>query len=115
MTLESLYTFLCSLVNGRVYYGYNHYDENEQIKPYITYFEVNKKATIFADNKPNYYVSNIQITLVTDKKDIQLEKSLETSFLKEGLNFQLLSEYRSDEGEIFRAYEIKMEDFLNGK
>lgn len=115
MTLKSLYTFLSSLVDGRVYYGLNHYDENEQLKPYITYFEVNKRATIFSDNKPNYYTSTIQITLVTDKKDIQLEKSIEASFLKEEINFQLLSEYRSDEGEIFRAYEIKMEDFLNGK
>lgn len=116
MTIEKLYEHLSSLVDGRAFYGSATYNENEKaITPYIVYFEVSKRASNFSDNKPNYYTSVYQITLVTSKKDVQLEKSVEASFLKEGLTFQLLTEYRSDEGEIFRAYEIKMEEFINGK
>jgi len=112
----SLFDAIRGVTDGRCYYGQATYDSIENpVLPYTVYFEVNKRATSFNDNHPTYYVSTYQISLITKKKDVKLEQKLETALLKKDFIFQVLSEYRNEDKTISRVYEIKMEEYINGK
>ena len=57
----------------------------------------------------------IQISLITKKKDVDLEKKLEKALLKNDYIFSLTSEYKNSDGSIYRVYEIRLEDFKHAK
>lgn len=111
MTLEKIYTILNKVIKDKVFYGSNLYDNDDNASmPFIVYQEVSKKSARFSDNMVDWYKSNIQITLVTKKKDLKLEEKLENELTKNGLVFSLISEYRNEDKSLNRAYEITMEE-----
>lgn len=110
--LEELFQLLCEVLPDKVFYGTNEYDNGDNASmPYMVYEEINKRPIGYHDDLPISYRSNIQITLVTAKKDLALEKSLEDKLLENELVFQVISEYKNSDKSINRIYEIKMEDF----
>ena len=103
-------------VNSKVFYASNEYDNDSVTDPpFIVYQEINKRAGSFSDNKPDYYVSSIQITLVTKKKDPDLEHLLEETLLLNDYTFEVQSEYRNQDSSINRVYEIRLEEYINAK
>ena len=112
MTLETIYSILDKVLKDKVFYAVNVYDNEENAPmPYIVYQEITKKPKGYHDDVPIFYVSSIQITLVTKKKDLTLETTLEKALLKNRLSFSFLSETHNSDKSINRVYEIEMEDF----
>lgn len=111
MKLEEIYSILNKVLPNKVFYGTNVYDnEDNATMPYMVYQEINKRPIGYADNIPLPYISTIQITLVTKRKDTSLEKSLETNLLNNKLNYSLISEFFNSDKSVNRVYEIKMEE-----
>lgn len=101
---------------SKVFYATNEYDNEDNAEmPFIVYQEINKRAPASADDKPHYYESLVQITLVTNKKDVSLETILETILLQDGFYFEVSTEYRNSDKSLNRVYEVRLEDYLNGK
>lgn len=114
MDLSKLYQALNSVLKDKVFYGSNVYDnEDNASMPYIVYQEVTKRPASFSDDAPNYYKVNVQITMVTKKKNRNLEKNLEQVLLNSGFVFSLLSEFKNEDKSLNRVYEITMEEFNN--
>ena len=112
MTLAKLYDVLNEVLSGKVYYAFNSYDNIDNATlPFIVYQEVSKVPYRYSDDRPTYYVSTIQISLLTRSKDTELESKLEAALLKNNLSFSMLSESKNEDKSINRVYEIKMEDF----
>lgn len=111
MTLSDLYQALESVLKDKVFYGSNVYDnEDNASMPYIVYQEVTNRPSVFSDDTPICYRVTIQITMVTKKKDRNLEKKLEQVLLKSGFAFSLLSEFKNQDKSLNRVYEIIMEE-----
>lgn len=116
MNLQKLFQILNGILPNQVYYAANIYDDAKEVKPpFIVYQEMNKKPDVFGDDYPDLYILNVQITLVSKEKDVLLENTLEQALLGNDLVFTLLSEYRNEDKSLSRVYEIKMEEFTNGK
>lgn len=114
MDLSTLYLALNEVLKDKVFYGSNIYDnEDNASMPYIVYQELSKRPASFSDDTPILYKANIQITMVTKKKDRNLEKKLEQTLLKNGFAFSLLSEFKNQDKSLNRVYEITMEEFNN--
>lgn len=111
MTLENIYSILNKVLKNKVFYAVNVYDNDENAPmPYIVYQEISKRPKGYHDDAPIFYSSNIQITLVTKHKDMNLEKKLEKELLQNGLSCSVLGETHNSDKSINRVYEIKMED-----
>lgn len=111
MELTTLYSILNTAFPNKVFYGSNSYDNDDNASmPFIVYQEVSKRASVFKDDKPLVYKSNIQITLVTKKKNKTMEAKLEKALLDNNLVFSLLSEFRNEDKSLNRVYEIYLEE-----
>ena len=53
----------------------------------------------------------IQVTLVTSKKDVELEEKLESTLLEYEYTYSLLTETVNSDHSINRVYEIRLEEF----
>lgn len=114
MSLIKLRNALLEVVD-KVYYASNEYDnEDASEPPFIVYQEVTKRPASFAEDKPLYYTSTIQITLVTARKDSALEATLVRKLISKGYAPQSLAEYRNEDGSINKVYEIRQEEFKHG-
>lgn len=111
MTLESICTILRSVLPDKVFYGTNVYDDEDNASmPYIVYQEISKRAIGYGDNLPLAFSSKIQITLVTKKKDLSLERNLEKTLLDNKISFELTSEFFNSDKSLNRIYQINMEE-----
>lgn len=109
--LEKLRACLLT-VNSTVTYGTNEYDNDNTGKvPFIVYQVINKRAPVHIDDKPSYFESLVQISLVTKNKDVSLETSLENALLANGYNFAVSTEYQNSDKSICRVYEVRLEEF----
>ena len=103
-----IYQILNEVLEGRVHYIVE--DSGKAVLPFIVYQEINKRSAKYHDDHAFLKVSTIQISLVTDGKNIELEKKLENKLTDNGIDYQMVSEYNLGRG-IYRIYEIKMEEF----
>ena len=111
MTLESICKILRSVLPDKVFYGTNVYDDGDNASmPYIVYQEISKRAIGYGDNLPLAFSSKIQITLVTKKKDLSLERNLEKALLDNEISFELTSEFFNSDKSLNRIYQINMEE-----
>lgn len=116
MELNGLYKILNEVLPNQVYYGLNVYDDKKAVTlPFIVYQEVSKRPSVFNDDYLDLYKKNIQVTLVTSDKSLNLEKTLENKLLEHNLIFTLLSEFKNQDKSLSRVYEIEMEELINGK
>ena len=111
MKLSELYSILNKVLEDKVFYATNVYDnEDNASMPFIVYQEISKRPSSYSDDTYVYYRSSVQITLVSKKKDLDLEYRLEQALLENGLVFSLLSESKNSDRSISRIYEIYMEE-----
>jgi hypothetical protein len=111
MTLTDIFNILNGVLEGKVFYGTNVYDNETQVElPYIVYQEISSRPMTHVDNKAIYYKGVLQITLVTKKKDVSLETKLQNALLEAGFSYSLTSEYINMDKSVSRAYEITMEE-----
>lgn len=111
MSLENICVILKSILPDKVFYGTNVYDDGDNASmPYIVYQETSKRAIGYGDNLPLAFSSKIQITLVTKKKDLSLERSLEKALLDNEISFELTSEFFNSDKSLNRIYQINMEE-----
>ena len=111
MKLSELYSILNKVLEDKVFYATNVYDnEDNATMPFIVYQEISKRPIGSCDDNYIYYRSSVQITLVSKKKDLNLEEDLEQALLDNGLVFSLLSESTNSDKSISRIYEIYMEE-----
>ena len=113
--LKKLRTILTTVLPTVIYarYDYDNYQNTEP--PYILMQEISKQPPEFADDKPVYYERVVQITLITKKKDVELEEKLEKTLLYHEYIFSLTSEYANPDHSINRVYEIRLEDLKYAK
>ncbi len=110
MYLEKLRNILLSVVD-KVFYATNEYDNEDNAEPpFIVFQETSKRASVFAEDKPVFYTSVVQVTLVTKLKDVKLENKLVQTLLKAGYTPENLSEFRNDDGSINKVYEVRVEE-----
>ncbi|MCH3976410.1 MAG: hypothetical protein LKE36_02215 [Bacilli bacterium] len=99
-----------------VMYARLDYDNEQNAKPpFIVYQEISKRAPIYGDDRPRYYLRTIQITLITKNKDEVLEEKLEKALLDNDYIFSLTSEFENSDHSINRVYEIRLEDYKYAK
>ena len=111
MELEEIYQLLNNVLPNKVFYAVNVYDNESYAElPYIVYQEISKTAHQFLYDVHNFYYSYIQITLVSKKKDRNLERKLEETFINNNLAYSVISEYHNEDKSINRVYEIIMEE-----
>ena len=111
MSLENICAILKSILPDKVFYGTNVYDDGDNASmPYIVYQETSKRAIGYGDNLPLAFSSKIQITLVTKKKNLSLERSLEKALLDSNISFEVTSEFFNSDKSINRIYQINMEE-----
>ena len=89
--------------------AYSHFTEtpNNPIPnpPYITYL-VPSSDNFFADNKTYTKISNIDIELYTDKKDLAAEATLENLLDDNKIPYEAVETYVDSERLFQRIYEI---------
>ena len=111
MTLEDIFGILDGVLEGKVFYGSNVYDNEAQVElPYIVYQEISSRPMTHIDNRAVYYKDVLQITLVAKKKDVSLEAKLQKALSEAGFSYSLTSEYNNLDKSVSRAYEITMEE-----
>ena len=111
MTLEELAKIIKPVLPDKVIYGTNVYDNLDNAKmPYNVYQEVSKRPIGYSDNIPLPYSSRIQITLVTKKKALSLERELEKTLLDNNISFELTSEFFNSDRSVNRVYQVTMEE-----
>ena len=108
--LTKLRTVLLTVLPTVIYSHIDYDSEKNPLPPFIVYQELSKRPQNFNDDKPGFYRNTIQISLITKKKDVDLEKKLEKALLKNDYIFSLTTEYRNSDGSIYRAYEINLEE-----
>lgn len=112
MDLKTLFSILNLVLESRVFYACNVYDNGDNASlPYIVYQEITKRPIGYSDDAPISYKSSVQITLVTKTKDLKLESKLESAFIKNNLNYSMINESHNQDKSINRVYEIQMEEF----
>jgi hypothetical protein len=110
MYLEKLRNTLLTVVD-KVFYATNDYDNEDNAEPpFIVFQETSKRASVFAEDKPVFYTSVIQITLITKKKDVNQETNLVKALLRAGYTPENLSEFRNEDGSINKVYEVRLEE-----
>ena len=111
MELEDIYSILKEVLPDKVFYGTNVYDNEDNAEmPYIVYQVTSKRAIGYGDNLPLAFSSKIQISLVTKKKDLSLERRLEKALLDNEISFELTSEFFNSDKSLNRIYQINMEE-----
>jgi len=108
--LTKLRTVLLTVLSTVIYSHIDYDSEKNPTPPYIVYQEISKRPQNFNDDRPGFYRRTVQISLITKKKDVDLEEKLEKTLLKNDYIFSLTTEYRNSDGSIYRVYEINLEE-----
>lgn len=102
MTNEEIYSLISQL---GIPAAYNHFDKKIQ-PPFVLYTDLSPDV-LNADDYNYMMYDNYQIELVTDKKDIVLEKQLETLLNNNHIPFEKLDDIFDDSERIYIiTYEI---------
>ncbi len=101
---EQLYTLLKTL---KIPVAYDHFDSNKGVEPPFIAYRENPQDTFKADNKTTYRNYNFEIELITTKKDVSLQTSIETLLTNNNIPFDTSNEVWDDDEKIYHYfYEI---------
>ena len=99
-----------------VIYGHYDYDNEQKAEPpFIVFQEISKRPAEYGDDKPVHYVKVVQITLITKKKDVELEEQLESKLLEYEYVYSLVTEMVNSDHSINRVYEVRLEELKHAK
>lgn len=87
--------------------AYDHFPTNKEVSiPFVCYRETSSD-TFKADGKTYYRPYNFEIELVTEKKDVILQKTIEDLLTTNNIPYDLLDETWDDDEKIYHNfYEI---------
>ncbi|WP_337970288.1 hypothetical protein [Virgibacillus salexigens] len=85
--------------------AYSHFDNEPPSIPFITYLTPGTE-NFQADNKTYMKITNADIELYTNKKDLQAEKTIEDLFEKHDIAWEAFETYIESERLFQRIYEI---------
>ena len=99
-----LYTILKTL---EIPVAYDHFDSDKEISiPFLVYRETSP-ATFRADGLTYHQFYDYEIELVTEKKEVELEKQIETLLTTNKIPYDVLDEIWDDDEKIYHNfYEI---------
>lgn len=101
MTHKEIYDLLKTL---NIPVAYNHFNSNKTIQPpFIVYREV-APETFKADGITYYRPFNFEIELITDKKDIALEKTIEELLTNNNIPYDIDSEVWDEDEKIYHNF-----------
>jgi hypothetical protein len=84
--------------------AYDHFNDNKTINPpFVVYREVSPD-TFDADGITYYRPYNFEIELITDKKDVALESSIEELLTNNNLPYDIDSEVWDEEEKIYHNF-----------
>lgn len=106
--LKFIYDVLNEVLPNKVYYALSIEEQLEL--PIIVYQELNKRNRLFSDDKYLLKESTMQINLITENKNIELEKSFEETLTNYDIEFNMVSEFYLKDSGLYRIYEVKMEE-----
>ncbi len=106
--LKFIYDVLNEVLPNKVYYALSIEEQLEL--PIIVYQELNKRNRLFTDDKYLLKESTMQINLITENKNIELERSLEDTLTNYDIEFNMVSEFYLKDSGLYRIYEVKMEE-----
>ena len=84
--------------------AYNHFDSNKNINPpFVVYREV-APDTFIADGITYYRPYNFEIELITEKKDVVLEKTIEELLTNNNIPYDIDSEIWDEDEKIYHNF-----------
>lgn len=84
--------------------AYNHFDSNKNINPpFVVYREV-APETFKADGITYYRPYNFEIELITEKKDVVLEKTIEELLTNNNIPYDIDSEVWDEDEKIYHNF-----------
>lgn len=84
--------------------AYNHFDSNKTINPpFVVYREV-ATETFKADGITYYRPYNFEIELITEKKDVVLEKTIEELLTNNNIPYDIDSEVWDEDEKIYHNF-----------
>lgn len=102
--LSDLLTILSTL---NISVAYHHFNVATEL-PYVVYYETGSD-NVFADNKVLKKVSNVDIELYTEYKDVTLEEKLEKALNDNEIPWQKITESYIDSEKMFESvYQITL-------
>lgn len=104
MTLKSIYDLLKTI---GIPVAYNHFDEKMNVTPPFIVYRESAPDTFKADNITYYKDINIEIELVTIKKDVTLQNQIEELLTSNNIPYDSTDEIWDEEEKIYHNfYEI---------
>lgn len=98
---KTLYEKLCTL---NIPVAYDHFDSNKQVSiPFIVYRE-QQLSTFRADDITYHQAFNFEIELITEKKEIALEKQLEELLTNNKIPYEKNDEVWDNDERIYHNY-----------
>lgn len=87
--------------------AYDHFDDNKSLIPPFMAYREQSMDNFKADNKNYYSEKHFEIEVVTSKKDVALEESIEELFNNNDISFEKSDEIWDKEEKIYHIfYEI---------
>ena len=84
--------------------AYDHFVSNKEVSiPFVVYREI-ETETFKADGVTYYRPYNFQIELITEKKDINLQQTIEELLTTNKIPYELSDEVWDDEEKIYHNY-----------
>lgn len=104
MTYQDLFQLLQSL---KIPVAYDHFDTNKAVNPPLIIYRAVSPNTFKADSITYYRPYNFEIELVTEKKDVALEESIEQLLTNNGIPYDVDNEVWDEQERIYHNfYEI---------
>ena len=92
------------LITLNIPVSYDHFDTKEKVvPPFVAYREISPE-TFKADSKTYYRPYNFEIELITEKKDVVLEKTIEDLLDTNNISYDKSDEVWDEDEKIYHNY-----------
>lgn len=104
ITYKQIYDLLCTL---GIPVAYDHFDSNKQVVPPFAVYRQTGADTFKANNKTYYKANNFEIELITTKKDLSKDESLEALLDNANIPYDVTEPVWDNDEKIYHTfYEI---------
>ena len=101
MEHKTIYNLLKTL---NIPVAYNHFEKSQEVTPPFVAYRETSSETFKADGTTYYRPYEFEIELVTDKKDVALEKTIEELLTENNIPYDKSDEVWDDDEKIYHNY-----------